>query len=399
MGYKKEKRIPKREEPKYKEIEDFEDFELINNTLYEMGIRTKKFKELIKKYTYCHNLSTKINKLINWDNLQEKLESKQSVVNDKSITIIEQKTAKENFEEALEQLEANSLKVNDVKLNKLLELDYVSFEEEIQISSLKNQTNENLINLYNFLNEILLFIPETIKNDLYIDFYSYYFDEETNIQQEDEFEESLSTNIYTKREFKKNYFIETIIDMDNYKISRTLHPLSKRKLITDHTLKFLSNHLILHKQAVKFLEDFFKSTQVIKKNQLALADAFFCYDYYKSRLEKVEQENKKREQENLENFVLQEALKEIEKINNDTYLSIHQKAKQRIQYEEVIRHEESKSLNIPTINKTSKYYIFNETKFKKSGITPGTAYNNYNWIKSYIDDYEYISIINSKQLF
>lgn len=54
-----------------------------------------------------------------------------------------------------------------------------------------------------------------------------------------------------------------------------MYPLTKRKLFTDHILRFSSNHLIFYKEAIKLLEDFFKMKEMKIKKQKALADAFF----------------------------------------------------------------------------------------------------------------------------
>ena len=53
---------PKRDDIEYKEIEAFEDFELLNNAVYEMAIRTKEVKELFKIYNFCESSTDKITK-------------------------------------------------------------------------------------------------------------------------------------------------------------------------------------------------------------------------------------------------------------------------------------------------------------------------------------------------
>lgn len=263
MAYKIKKSIPKREDPEYKEIEDFEDFELINNAFYEMGIRAKYFKQLTKKYAYCESLSGEINKQIKWEDPFKTIVSKDYTQSECTPFTIVKKTAKENFEEALKQLENNSSERYNIELYKLLKLDFESFKKEIDILSLESKTNEELINHYSYIERLLDLIPEIIKKEFYIDFYSFYYDEDAKIVQKSvEYDESSTTSLYTKREYKKNHYIETVIDSDNNKIIKTLYPLSKRKLLTDHILKFSSNHLILYKQVTKFLENLFKATQV-----------------------------------------------------------------------------------------------------------------------------------------
>lgn len=412
MDYKQKKRIPRRDDDIYKEIENFEDFEIINNTFYEMVIRTKEFKELKKKFEYCERLHNKINENINKAQL-ETIPSEDFINNENYTTIIEQKFTKEKFEEALKRYEEDPIEKLDREQQEIFKLDFSDFknviknklkiedtDDEIEDLDFKHCNNNVLIEYFNWLHDFVLVIPEIIKKEFYIDFLVYYYKgNEKGNEKDDEYEESPSTSLYIKREYKESYYIETTIDDDNNKVTRNLFPLSKRKLLTDHILKFSSNPLMLNKQLIKFLEDFFKVSKVKIKKQIALADAFFCYDYYNFRVEKVEQENKKREKENSENIAIQEAEDNIEKIENDTYLSVHQKEKEKAQYKEVIREQELKLLNIPTINKKSKHYIFKETEFKKSGILPGTAYNYYIWLKPYIDNNEYIKLINSEQLF
>jgi hypothetical protein len=397
MAYKIKKRIPKREDPEYEEIEAFEDFELINNAFYEMGIRAEYFKELTKKFVYCEKLSEQIYKLINWKNSCKVAKHKNNKENEDSIFIIEKKTPKESFQNAFKQLENNNLKQYDEILYELLKLDFQSFKNEIVVSSFENKTNEELIQQYSYIETFLDMIPKIIAEDFYIDFYSYYYDEDTKVQKDIEYEESSATSLYIKREYKKNYYVETIIDSDNNKITRTLYPLSKRKLLIDHIPKFSTNHLIIYKQATQFLEDFFKTNQVKMKKQVALADAFFCYDYYHYRIEEVLKKNQNHQKLNSENVVLQDAIQSIESIDNNTYLSYPQKKEEKAPYIEIIIHEELKKIDNPTLNKTSKSYIFDESKFTKSGINRSTALKYYQWIQVYIDDSEYINIINTAQ--
>ena len=64
MFFKLKTTKPKRDDSEYKEIEDFEDFELLNNAAYEMAIRTKEVKELFKIYNFCQSSIDKIEKFI-----------------------------------------------------------------------------------------------------------------------------------------------------------------------------------------------------------------------------------------------------------------------------------------------------------------------------------------------
>lgn len=398
MAYKQKKSIPKREDDIYTEIENFEDFELINNVFYEMAIRTKEFKELEQKYKYCEKLSKQINKFIKWEEPLKNINF-QYFTNTEGDTYTSKKSAKDNFEEALKELEEDPLKIFDRQLFKLLELDFEMFKKEIEITSLENMENEEVIAHYNFIEKILYIIPKIIEQELFVDFIEYYYGTgNTKPQSGIEYEESSTSSLYIKREFKEKYYIETIIDKENNKISRTLYPLTKRKLLIDHIIKFSSNHLIIQKQAIKFLEDFFEHTEIKMKKQLALANAFFCYDYYNYRLEEIHKKNKKIEEDNLNNIELQEAIERIEEINNDTYLTDQQKSKERAPYVEIKKYEEVKLLEKPALHKTSNHYVFKETNFKNSNINHSTALKYYQWLKPYIDELKYIDIINSEQL-
>lgn len=398
MAYKIKKTIPKRRDVEYEEIESFEDFELINNAFYEMGIRTDKFKKLTKMFAYCDDLSNKITEIMKWEDSLKDIKSEDDTNNEKNVFNLIKKTPKENFEEALKELESNNEYTYNKEIYKLLELDFESFEEKVALSFLEDKTNEELINHYSYIETFLDTIPKVIADEFYIDFYSYYYDDkESEIQKDIEYEESSATSLYIKREYKKDYYIETVIDKDNEKITRTLYPLFKRKLLIEHIPTFLSNHLILYKQTTQFIENFFKNTQVKLKKQTALADAFFCYDYYHYRLEKVTSENKRRQKQNFENVILQDAIASIKSIDNDTFLSYPLKKEHKAPYEEVVQYEELKELDVPTLNKEYPSYVFDESKFRKSGINRSTALKYYQWIKPYIDG-KYIEIINTTHL-
>ena len=377
MNWNRKKSIPRREDPEYREIENFEDFELINNVFYEMGIRSKRFKELAKKFAYCDSLSEHISKIIESEDPFKNIGYRDCTNKDEDIFTLIKKSPKENFEEALKRLENNGI---DEKELELLNLDFETFQKEIDNSSLERY---------------LHIIPKVIEKDCYIDFYSYFDNDKDNtkIQKDIEYEESGSTSQYIKREYKKDYYLETKIDSDNNKITRTFYPTLKRKLLIEHVPRFSSNHLILHNQARQLLENFFEGIEIKIKKQRALADAFFCYDYYTYRQEEVANENQLRRNENLENTFLQDAIANISLINNADLITDTQKKKQRASYEEVIEQEELNLLDEPTLNKTSEFYIFKESQFKKSGINDSTALKYYQWIKPYIDG-EYIKQIN-----
>lgn len=395
MFFKLKTTKPKRDDFEYKEIENFEDFELLNNAVYEMAIRTKEVKELFKIYNFCESSIEKIKKFATSNKCKKQIEKKEQIYTFSLPNEINMKSyaSKENFEIELKRFESNLLLDKDSELYKLLTLDFDIFKEKIGIFPLEEKTVEEIEEVSSKLSTLSYTIYEIIQKEYYIDFFE---NIETKKQEKVEYEESIATSLYIKREFEDNYYIETIIDADNNKLTKTMYPLTKRKLFTDHVLRFSSNHLIIYKEAIKFIEDFFKPNDEKMKKQKALADAFFCYDYYKYRLEQVNRKNKEAELKNSNNILLQEALFYMSEIDNDKFMTAQQKNKEKSEYIKIKEREEIKLKSTPTTNKTSNYYIFNEKDFLKSGINKNTALTYYQWISPYIDNMKYKNIINGK---
>ena len=396
MFFKLKTTKPKRDDFEYKEIENFEDFELLNNAVYEMAIRTKEVKELFKIYNFCESSIDKIKKFVASNKYDEQIKKKEQIINTEILPNeinMEYKTPEENFQIELKRFESNLLLNKDDELYKLLTLDLDIFKEKIGIFPLEEKTINEMEEASSKLSTLSYTIYEIIQKEYYIDFFG---NIETKKQEKVEYEESDTTSLYIKREFEDNYYIETVIDADNNKLTKTMYPLTKRKLFTDHILRFSSNHLIIYKEAIKFIEDFFKLNDEKMKKQKALADAFFCYDYYKYRLEQVNRKNKEAELKNSNNILLQEALYYMSEIDNDKFMNAQQKNEGKSEYIKIQEREEIKLKSTPSINKTSNYYIFNEKDFLKSGINKNTALTYYQWISPYIDDMKYKDIINCK---
>lgn len=72
-------------------------------------------------------------------------------------------------------------------------------------------------------------------------------------------------------------------------------------------------------------------------------------------MEKVNNYNKKAEERNSKNIVLEEANDYIEKIKANTFLLPEEKNQEIKEYEEIIKNETIKKKEIPAINKKSKY--------------------------------------------
>lgn len=393
MFFKIKTTKPKRDDSEYKEIEDFEDFEILNNAVYEMAIRTKEVKELFKIYNFCQSSIEKIKKFAVSNKCKKQIEKKEQICTSSLPNEInmEYYTPEEKFKIELKRFESNLLLNKESELYKLLTLDFDIFKEKIGIFPLEEKTVEEIEKASSKLSTLSYTIYEIIQKEYYIDFFE---NIETKKQEKVEYEESMATSLYIKREFEDNYYIETIIDADNNKLTKTKYPLTKRKLFTDHVLRFSSNHLIIYKEAIKFIEDFFKIDDIKIKKQKALADAFFCYDYYKYRIEQVIRENKEAELKNSNNVFLQEALSDIVKIDNDKFMTAKQKNEKKSEHIQMKKKEEIELKSTPTLNKKSDYYIFNEKDFLKSGINKNTALTYYQWISPYIDSMEYKDIIN-----
>lgn len=396
MFFKLKTTKPKRDDYGYKEIENFEDFELLNNAVYEMAIRTKEVKELFKIYNFCESSIDKIKKFVASNKYDEQIKKKEQIINTEILPNeinMEYKTPEENFQIELKRFESNLLLNKDDELYKLLTLDLDIFKEKIGIFPLEEKTINEMEEASSKLSTLLYTIYEIIQKEYYIDFFG---NIETKKHEKVEYEESDTTSLYIKREFEDNYYIETVIDADNNKLTKTMYPLTKRKLFTDHILRFSSNHLIFYKETIKFIEKFFKVNDETMKKQKTLADAFFCYDYYNCRLEQVIKENKEIELKNSNNIFLQEALFNMSKIDNNKSMSAQQKNEEKTAYKEIEEREKIKLKSTPTTNKTSNYYIFNEKDFLKSGINKNTALTYYHWISPYIDKMKYKDIINGK---
>lgn len=395
MFFKIKTTKPKRDDLEYKEIEDFENCEILNNAVYEMAIRTKEVKELFKIYNFCQSSIEKIKKFAASNKYKKQIEKKEQIYTSSLPNEInmEYYTPEEKFKIELKRFESNLLLNKESELYKLLTLDFNIFKEKIGIFPLEEKTVEEIEEASIKLSTLSYTIYEIIQKEYYIDFFE---NIETKKQEKVEYEESMATSLYIKREFEDNYYIETIIDADNNKLTKTKYPLTKRKLFTDHVLRFSSNHLIIYKEAIKFIEDFFKIDDIKIKKQKALADAFFCYDYYKYRIEQVNRKNEEIEKRNSENISLKVANENIEIIEKNKDLTSVEKNKEKSEYIQIKKKEEIELKSTPTLRKRSDYYIFNEKDFLKSGINKNTALTYYQWISPYIDSMKYKDIINYK---
>ncbi|MDN5101574.1 hypothetical protein O8C99_00085 [Aliarcobacter butzleri] len=393
MNYYKKNKKPKRDDEEYIEMQNFEDYELINNFCYEAAIRTKEIINLGQKFHYCMETIDKINKDIKYKKYLKSEEFKKSIEEDKSMSYMEdqkeilykQKSPAEKFEEELKTLESYHQYSSE---QFELEEDFQIFKNKSN-SILKEKNQYKIYKHEEYLCDLIGKIYKLVKYKYYLDFF-----ERKEEKKVEYFCDYLESSLYIKREYEKQYYIETIIDSENSTITRTMNYLTKRKLCTDHILKFSSNHLFLPKQSMTFLENFFKVDKKYLKSKKTIADCFFCYDYYVFRKNEVEQKNKEKDSLNFNNTNLNILRKEIELIEKDSFLTAQQKNEKMKNYKEEIKKEMIEKEHLPSLNKKSKFYIFNENNFQKSGINKSTAFRYYTWISPYIQKCEYIKIIN-----
>jgi len=203
MNYYKKVKKPKRDDTEYIEIENFEDYELINNFIYECIIRTEAVKKLGIKYDYCLK---KYNDIANFIDLEkyreEQLEevfnnigiSNHECIQNKDTEIFElendfYRTKKERFEDALQYVKKEQYKILHNEEFKLINEDLKTFKNKNYVP-LKKENKDELYELSSYLNITLSEIREVVKNIFYLD-----TDEEF-----EEYENYSFSSLYIKRE-------------------------------------------------------------------------------------------------------------------------------------------------------------------------------------------------------
>ena len=204
MNYYKKVKKPKRDDTEYIEIENFEDYELINNFIYECIIRTEAVKKLGIKYDYCLK---KYNDIANFIDLEkyreEQLEevfnnigiSNHECIQNKDTEIFElendfYRTKKERFEDALQYVKKEQYKILHNEEFKLINEDLKTFKNKNYVP-LKKENKDELYELSSYLNITLSEIREVVKNIFYLD-----TDEEF-----EEYENYSFSSLYIKREY------------------------------------------------------------------------------------------------------------------------------------------------------------------------------------------------------
>lgn len=398
MNYYKKVKKPKRDDTEYIEIENFADYELINNFIYECIIRTEAVKKLGIKYDYCYK---KYNDIANFIDLEQYIEeqiekiynnigiSNHECIQNKEIEICEFKNDSDYaeqvlFEDALQYVKKEQYRLFHNEEFELINEDLKTFKNKNYVP-LKKENKHELYELSSNLDSTLSEINEVLKNIFYLD-----TDEEFK-----EYENSSSTSLYIKREYKETYYIETRVDKDNRTISKTIKYLPKRKLYINDIFEFSSNHLILPVESNKLLETFFKIDKKYIRSSKIIADCFFCYDYYNFRVAEVKNKNIKIKKLNKENYKIAELQEYIKLEENKGCYKDNTKIKE---LKKEIDDEKIKKECIPTLNKRSKYFVFDEEDFKNSDINRSTALRYYQWISPFIKNYNYIDIINFNKI-
>lgn len=397
MNYYKKVKKPKRDDLEYIEIENFEDYELINNFIYECIIRTEAVKKLGIKYDYCYK---KYNDIANFIDLEQYREeyieevhdnidiAYQECIQNKDTEIFElendfYRTKKERFEDALQYVKKEQYKFFNNEAFELINEKLEEFKNKNNVSLKKNK--HELYELSSKLDSTLSEIKEVLKNIFYLD-----TDEEF-----EEYENYSFSSLYIKREYKETYYREIIVDKDNKTISKTIKYLPKRKLYLNNIIEFSSNHLILPIESKKLLETFFKIDKKYIKSSKIIADCFFCYDYYNFRVAEVKNKNNETKKLNKENYKIIELQEYIKLEENRGYFKDIEKI---INWKNQIDKEIIPKECIPTLNKRSKYFVFDEEDFKNSDINRSTALRYYQWISPFIKNYNYIDIINFNKI-
>lgn len=398
MNYYKKVKKPKRDDLEYIEIENFEDYELINNFIYECIIRTEAVKKLGIKYDYCYKKYNDIANFIDLEQYREECIKEvydnidivyQECIQNKEIEICEFRNDSDYseqvlFEDALQYVKKQQYSLFYNEEFELINEDLKTFKNKKNVP-LKKENKHELYELSCYLDSTLSEIEEVVKNIFYLD----------TSKQFMEYENSSSSSLYIKREYKETYYIETRVDKDNRTISKTIKYLPKRKLYINDIFEFSSNHLILPVESNKLLETFFKIDKKYIRSSKIIADCFFCYDYYNFRVAEVKNKNDKIVLRNKDNYKIIELQHDIKLEENKGYYKDNTKIKN---WKKEIEDEKIKKECMPTLNKTKEYFVFKEKYFQESGINENTALRYYQWISPFIKNYNYIDIINFNKI-
>ncbi|MFW2378537.1 hypothetical protein ACN4FU_03960 [Aliarcobacter butzleri] len=281
-------KLPQRDDLIYKEIEEFEDYELTNCVAYEMAIRNKEVKRLVQVLKKMEHLrkSLKPKERINWK--KNRRDYYPIVENKLTFNVIKKELKNKYF------IDFNKKQIINNKSEKLKDsLGFISFIPKLQ----SIEANEFRAKEF----EKWLFIDEIGKNEIIKDGY---YSIQTYYKKDNKYKNKIYTNFkkelikpYTKTEIELNLNLpkEELIAY----ISKIKDDFDKDNSIIKTPLELLGEILENENIDIKNLPK-----RDIKK---IYADMFFIYDYF------IFQDKKyKNEREKLKNE-LEIKIKEINK--------------------------------------------------------------------------------------
>ncbi len=410
--------LPKRDAAVYLEIEKFEDYEYTNNIAYEMLIRTTKYKELMSVALDDRDEVWK-------EDIRSLGLDPSLVINllDSNLKFWYFGKRKEQF--FYEDLSSFTISDLDNGLKRLIEF-YIDKNEIYSISK-KMNTSSTTKGVSHDMKKVL-------KNIKPIE-----YKHETNLTSRKVLENkkayyipciSLPTKLSTSTSEKQMFeitkdlplellekdFVETIKDEISLYKHRKIAGFYSRPLLRfkESMLVDISVNLDLpEKELVAYIKrvkaeyksnpssinsiyEIINDTSLTKeevsfeKTKQFIANAFYCYDYFTARKEYIESENKR----NDENYELQEKKEELEILENDKY--VEGKTKKIKSLKDEIKKLTKKKIAFPAIKKKSDNYIFGEEWFSYSKINSNSAYDNYLFIKDFIENEKYKQLLHSK---
>ncbi len=410
--------LPKRDAAVYLEIEKFEDYEYTNNIAYEMLIRTTKYKELMSVALDDRDEVWK-------EDIRSLGLDPSLVINllDSNLKFWYFGKRKEQF--FYEDLSSFTISDLDNGLKRLIEF-YIDKNEIYSISK-KMNTSSTTKGVSHDMKKVL-------KNIKPIE-----YKHETNLTSRKVLENkkayyipciSLPTKLSTSTSEKQMFeitkdlplellekdFVETIKDEISLYKHRKIAGFYSRPLLRfkESMLVDISVNLDLpEKELVAYIKrvkaeyksnpssinsiyEIINDTSLTKeevsfeKTKQFIANAFYCYDYFTARKEYIESENKR----NDENYELQEKKEELEFLKKNK--SIDNKTERIKSLKDEIKKLTEKKIAFPAIKKTSANYIFGEEWFSYSKINSNSAYDNYLFIKDFIENEKYKQLLHSK---
>lgn len=404
------KYLPKRDAAVYLEIEKFEDYEYTNNIAYEMLIRTTKYKELMSVALDDRDEV--------WKEDIRSLGLDPSLV----INLLDSNLKFWYFGKRKEQFfyeDLSSFTISDIDngLKRLIEF-YIDKNEIYSISKKMNtsSTTKVLKNIkpIEYKHETNLTSRKVLENKkaYYIPCISLPTKLSTSTSEKQMFEITKDLPL----ELLEKDFVETIKDEISLYKHRKIAGFYSRPLLRfkESMLVDISVNLDLpEKELVAYIKrvkaeyksnpssinsiyEIINDTSLTKeevsfeKTKQFIANAFYCYDYFTARKEYIESENKR----NDENYELQEKKEELEFLKKNK--SIDNKTERIKSLKDEIKKLTEKKIAFPAIKKTSANYIFGEEWFSYSKINSNSAYDNYLFIKDFIENEKYKQLLHSK---